>query len=151
MRKRAETIELAPWSYPGRPRALIELPDPDEALEIAAAIRDAGCVVGICRGPDSAADPATRCPLHQLEPCAAVEGADVVVTALDLGTESGRGVLRGLRTRYPRVPLVVAATVREAIELEDVLAGCTVVPVDAEPDRVAAAVVDALAGVAEAR
>jgi len=144
MRKRAETIELSPWSYPGRPRVLIELPDPDDALELAAAIRDAGCIVGICRGPDPAADPATRCPLHQLEPCAAVEGADVVVTALDLETESGRGVLRGLRTRYPRIPVVVAATVGEALELEDVLAGCTVVPVNADPERVAAAVVDVL-------
>src|SRR5579862_8735690 len=141
----AVTIELGPWAYPGRPRVLIEMPDPDDALELAGAIRRRGCTVGICRGPDSASDPVTRCPLHRLEPCAAVEGADLVVTALDLETTAGRDGLRGLRTRYPEIPLVVAATVGQALGLEDLLAGGCVVPVDAGPERVAAAVVEALA------
>lgn len=147
----AVTIELGPWIHPGRPRVLIEMPDPDDALEVAGAIRRLGCTVGICRGPDSAADPATRCPLHRLEPCVAVEGADLVVTALDLETASGREVLRGLRTRYPVVPLVVAATVTQAIRLEGFLTGCTVVPVDAAPERIAAAVAKALPGPTENR
>ena len=142
--QRAVTIDLGPWAHPGRPRVLIEMPDPDDALEWAGAIRRRGCTVGICRGPDSAADPAARCPLHRLEPCVAVEGADLVVTALDLESDAGREVLRGLRTRYPAVPLVVAATVAQAIGLEDVLAGCVVVPVDADPERVAAVVAETL-------
>ena len=79
------------------------------------------------------ADSATRCPLHQLEPCALVQGADVVVTALGLGREDGRDVLHGLRTRYPSTPLVVEATVSESLELADELAGCTVVPNQSMP------------------
>jgi hypothetical protein len=144
MRKRPVTIDLQPWPYTERPRVLIEHHQPDAALELATAIRQAGCTVGICRGPDATADPATRCPLHRLEPCIAVEGADLVVTALDLEEEEGRQVLRGLRTRYPSTPLVVAATVGETLDLGELLEGCTVVPVDAEPEQVAAAVHGAL-------
>jgi len=144
MRKRVSTIELGPWTFPERPRVLIEHPEPDAALEIAAAIRRVGCTVGICHGPDSAGDPATRCPVHRLEPCAAVAGADAVVTMLDLDTEDGREIVRGLRTRYPGKPLIIAATVAETLELGDLIQGCTVVPIDTEPERVAAAVLDAL-------
>jgi len=144
MKKRAVTIDLQPWTYPERPRVLIEHRQPDDGLELATAIRRAGFTVGICRGPDATADPATRCPLHRLEPCVAVEGADLVVTVLDLREAGGREVVRGLRTRYPSTPLVVAATVSEMLELGDLLAGCTVVPVGAEPEQVVAAVLDAL-------
>lgn len=138
--RRRATIELQPWPYPGRPRVLIERPDPDEALELAAALRARGWTVGICRGPDAAADPALRCPLHRLEPCVAVAGADVVVMALDLEEPDARDVLRGLRSRYQHTPVVVLATVAEALELEDALGGCRVLPVDSTPELIAAAV-----------
>jgi CheY-like chemotaxis protein len=144
MWKRARTIDLPPWPFPDRPRVLIEHADPDRSLELATAINRAGCAVGICRGPDRAGNPPTRCPLHRLEPCVAVEGADIVVTALDLEQEDGRQVLHGLRTRYPSIPLVVEATVSETLELDDLLEGCTVVPVDAEPKQLTQAVVTAL-------
>lgn len=146
MRGRSVTIELGPWAYSDRPRVLIEHPDPDEALELATAIRAVGCAVGICRGPDATAHPATRCPLHRLEPCAAVEGADAVVTALDLESEDGREVLRGLRTRYAGTPVLVQATVAGTLALGEELEGCVVLPVDAEPTRVAAAVRDLVPG-----
>ena len=145
MRRRPATIDLGPWPFPGGPRVLIEHPDPNEALELAGAIRRAGCSVYICRGPARGGDPPTRCPLHKLEPCVAVEGADVVVTALDLADDEGVGVLMGLRTRYPGKPLIVAATVSQSLELGDVLEGCTVVPVDEGPDPVVAAVCEAFA------
>ena len=135
MRRRPAKIDLQPWPFPERPRVLIEHPDPDAGLELAAALRSAGFAVAICRGPNGTA----RCPVHKLEPCVIVEGADVVVSALDL-ERSGRDVLEGLRTRYPDTPLVVEATAAESIELADVLHGCTVVPVDGEPSRVVAAV-----------
>jgi len=140
MRKRARTIELQPWVYPERPRVLIEHCDLDSGLELAAAIRRAGCTVGICRGPDATADPPTRCPLHGLEPCVVVEGADLVVTALDLDRGEARQVLEGLRTRYPSTPLMVLATVDQTIELGGLLEGCTVLPVAATPEQVAAEV-----------
>jgi hypothetical protein len=68
-----------------------------------------------------------------------VEGADVV-TRLGFGREDALGVLRGLRTRYADTPLVVAAEVADELERE--LDGCTVVPEDAGPARVVAAVLD---------
>jgi hypothetical protein len=120
------------WPFPGGPRVLIEHPDPDAGLELAGALRDAGYAVAICRGPSSTA----RCPLHKLEPCVVVEGADVVVSALDFERDEGRDVLGGLRLRYPGTPLVVAATAAESLELADELYGCTVVPVDAEAERI---------------
>ena len=138
--KRPSTIELMPWPFDERPRVLIEHPDPDEALELAAAVRKKGCTVGICRGPDARAEPATRCPLHRLEPCVAVAGADLVVTALDCEQEDARAVLRGLRTRYPGTPVIALTTVAATLELVDVLQGCTVLPVDTAPARVAAEV-----------
>jgi hypothetical protein len=130
---------------------LIEHPDPDNALELAAAIRTHGSTVGICRGPDAAADPPTRCPLHDLEPCVAVKGADVVVTALDLDAREARAVVTGLRTRYASRPLVVLATVAQTLDLGEVLEGCTVLPIDADPARVAAAVRDLLPRGADGR
>jgi CheY-like chemotaxis protein len=144
MRKRALTIDLAPWPYGERPRVLIEHPSPETSLELATAVRRAGCTVAICHGPDASADPALRCPLHELEPCVVVEGADLVVTSLDLETEDGRDVLRGLRLRYPGTPLVVAATASESVELGDLLEGCTVVPVGCEPEYLVSAILDAL-------
>jgi hypothetical protein len=144
MWKRARTIDLQPWPSVDRPRVLIEQADPDRSLELAGEIRRAGCSVGICRGPDAAANPATRCPLHRLEPCVAVEGADLVVTALNLEQADSLQVLRGLRTRYPSIPLVVQATVDQTLELGDLLTGCTVVPVDADAIQLSHAVVAAL-------
>jgi CheY-like chemotaxis protein len=144
MRKRTLTIEPGPWRFAHGPRVLIEHPDPSAGLDLAIALRSAGCTVAICRGPDAGADPGTRCPLHRLEPCAVVEGADVVVTALGLDREDGRDVLRGLRARYPSTPLVVEATASESLELADELAGCTVVSPDAGPTSVATAVTSVL-------
>ena len=148
--KRSLTIDLEPWPYPG-PRVLIEHPDPDRALELSTAIRHAGYAVGVCRGPEPAAAQPTRCPLHGLEPCIAVEGADLVVTALDLDERDGRNVVRGLRTRYPSRPVVVLATPVQTLVLGDALEGCTVLPVDATPTSVVAAVLERLPAGAHAR
>jgi len=134
-----------PWRFAGGPRVLIEHPDPVVGLDLATALRAAGCAVATCRGPGSAGDTAGACPLHRLEPCAVVEGADVVVTAIDLDVEEGREVLRGLRTRYPSTALVVAATPAASLDLAAELAGCTVVPPTAGPDAIAAAVTSLLA------
>jgi hypothetical protein len=143
--KRPVTIDLAPWSFTQRPRVLIEHPDPDRGLELATALRRAGCTVAICRGPDAQGSPPTRCPLHDLQPCVIVEGADVVVTQLGFGREDARGVLCGLRTRYSHTPLVVAADVADVLELENELHGCTVIREDAAPAEVVAAVLDTFA------
>jgi CheY-like chemotaxis protein len=144
MWKPSRTIDLQPWPFDERPRVLIEHPDPDRGLELGTAIRRAGFTVGVCTGPDAAAHPARRCPLHRNEPCIAVEGADVVVTALDLEATDGLDVVRALRTRYSSTPLVLLATIGETLELGATLTGCSVLAVDAPPGQVAAAVLDAL-------
>jgi hypothetical protein len=140
MKKRPETIVLGPWRFDQRPRVLIEHPDAEAGLELATALRGAGCAVAICRGPHASGDEPTRCPLHGLEPCAVVEGADVVVTALGFDRDEARGVLHGLRLRYPSRPLVVEVALADALALQEELAGCTVLPEDAAPERVVAAV-----------
>ena len=144
MARRPYTLDLEPWPFPDRPRVLIEHPDPDAGLELAAALRRAGCTVGICRGPDAQADPPTRCPLHGFEPCVAVEGSDAVVTALDFDRGDAREVLERLTLRYPDTPLVVLATAAQSIELGELLEGCTVIPVEAAPEQIAAEVVGGL-------
>ena len=58
--KRRVTIALEQWPFAGRPRVLIEHSDAARALELAGALRQAGCTVGVCCGPDAAADPAVR-------------------------------------------------------------------------------------------
>jgi hypothetical protein len=95
-------------------------------------------------GPDAKGDPAARCPLHGLELWVAVEGADLVVTALDLDQEDARQVLRGLRTRYPSMPLTVLATVDQTVELRDLLEGCTVLHGGGTPDQVTAEILGTL-------
>jgi hypothetical protein len=136
----ARLIDLQPWPFDGAPRVLLEHADPEACFPLVEELRHRGCAVGICGGPDVD----VRCPLHALEACAAVEGADVVFTALGFWREDAREVLRGLRARYPGKPLVVGTAVAEALELQDELYGCTVVPEDAEPARIADAVTAAL-------
>ena len=140
MRRRPQTMDPRPWAYPGHPRVLVEHGEPDEALALATAIRKAGCVIAICCGPDAHADRPTRCPLHRLEPCAAVEGADVVVTVLDFDEEDARQVLKGLRLRYPHTPVVAAVTPGQSLDLAEALEECEVVPANAEHSAVVEAV-----------
>ena len=123
---------------------LIEHSEPNEALALATAIRSAGCAIAVCCGPDARAERPTRCPLHRLEPCLAVEGADVVVTVLDFQREDAREVLHGLRLRYPQTPVVAAVTVQQSLDLAAELEGCVVVPLDAEHARVVEAVIEAM-------
>jgi CheY-like chemotaxis protein len=149
MPRRPVTIDPGPWRFSQHPRVLIEHDDPEAGLDLAVALRAAGYAVAICSGPDAAADPATRCPLHQLEPCAVVAGADVVVTALDLDHDEAREVVHGLRTRYPSIPLVVEVSIADAPALENELAGCTVVPRGTDAGRVVAAVMSMVPAAAE--
>jgi hypothetical protein len=138
--RRQPTIDLQPWPFADVPRVLVEHAEPANCLELVAELRHRGWAVALCSGPDAEA----RCPLHSFDECVAVAGADVVVTALDFGREEAREVLRGLRIRYAGKPVVVEAAVADALELEDELRGCTVMPVDANPTQVADAVAGSL-------
>lgn len=104
MPSREEHLSPQPWQWT-RPRVLIEDADASRADARAAELRRRGYAVAICPGPS--ADDA--CPLAADEGCAAVEGADAVVSSLGFDTEEAREALAAVRTRAAHVPLVVAA------------------------------------------
>lgn len=108
-----------PWRWL-RPRVLIEHPDDRRALELAARLRRQRCAVAVCPGPSRRG----QCPLTGSDGCAAAEGADLVVSWLGDRPEA-REVVDALRTRCSSVPLLQA-------------------DVDAAPDAVAAAALEAL-------
>ena len=106
MRWRSRKLDPKPWPFPG-PRVLIEDPEEAQSLQLTQSLRTAGYAVAICPGP---ADGGDRCPVAEHEPCALVEGADVVVCGLPQKQESGREVLDGLRLRYAGKPVVVSGS-----------------------------------------
>jgi hypothetical protein len=91
-----------PWNPEGRGRKiLIEHHDGAVRDVLGRNLEVLGFQVRTCGGPD---DP-VACPLLEQGACAAVEGADVVVTGL-LIDPWGRRVLHAMQQRYPGVSLV---------------------------------------------
>jgi hypothetical protein len=122
MFSRARTIRPGPWPF-GRPRVLIEHSDDAVALEYADALRRAGYSVAICRGPSGERDPREKCVLVSGEPCAAVDGADIVVSGLGVRTPEKRAVLEALRRHHPEKPLVVEMTPGDLEDCGDLVDG----------------------------
>ncbi len=98
------------WDWPG-PRVLLEQPQREETSVRLDALRRAGYAVAVCPGPTGE----DRCPLAGDEGCAAAHGADVVVSSLGLETEEAREALAALRTRLPRLPVLVEADATAAL------------------------------------
>jgi hypothetical protein len=85
-------------------------------------LREAGFQVAVCSGPTSRS-PGDPCPLLVGEPCALVDGADVVVHLLPSDEPAHRGVAAALPTDGPEVLItpsdegrVAVAEVLEALE-----------------------------------
>ena len=104
MQKERPVLRPQPWDWPG-PRVLLEQPYRADTRARVDALRRAGYAVSLCPGP-TAED---RCPLAGDEGCAAAHGADVVVSSLGLETPEARESLAALRTRLPRLPVLVEA------------------------------------------
>lgn len=132
------TLTPQPWRW-SRPRVLVEHPDETVGLEIAGALRLAGYAVAICGGPQQPG----QCPLADSDGCPAAQDADLVVSCLGYESEAAREVLRALRVRCPRVPLVVELPLEPA-GVREVAEGCHAIAAPATPDRVVAAVQEVL-------
>ena len=138
-----KTINPAPWPYP-RPRALVEHVDQAAALRYVSTLRRAGYAAAICHGPSDWPDQPERCVLTTGKPCSLVDGADVVVSGLGVGTEERRKVLEALRRYHPSKPLVVIVSMDELHRYGDLLDGVHVVVDPVEPAELLAAVQDAI-------
>ena len=118
--------------------------DQAAALRFVATLRRAGYSAGICHGPSGTLERPERCVLTTGEPCRLVEGADVVVSGLGVGTDERRAVLEALRRYHPTKPLVVVVSVDELNRYGDLLDGARVVIDPVEPAELLAAVGDAV-------
>ena len=93
-----------PWDWPS-PRVLLELPEGQEREARVDALRRAGYSIAVCPGPTAEG----HCPLAGDDGCAAAHEADVVVSSLGLDRPEGLEPLMALRTRLPRLPVLVEA------------------------------------------
>lgn len=139
---RARTIRPGPWQF-GRPRVLIEHSDDAVSREYADALRRAGYSVAICHGPSAERDPTERCGLVGGEPCAAVDGADIVVSGLGIRAPEKRAVLEALRRHYPDKPLVVEVAPGDLDDCADLVDGLHLVFAPVGATELLAAVDDA--------
>jgi DNA-binding response OmpR family regulator len=132
-----ETAELRPqpWRW-GHPRVLVEHPDEATGLAIASGLRYAGYAVSICPGPAGHGE----CALLGPEGCAPAHDADLVVCGLGYERGTAREILRELRLRYPKVPLLVEAPPELDDELRELLDGCAQLAAPATPEQIVASV-----------
>ena len=125
-------LDPQPWEWTG-PRVLIEHADESRADALAAALRQAGYAVAVCPGPA----PDEACPLAAGDGCATAFGADLVVSGLGFETPAAREALRALRTRAPRLPIVVVADANDIVDWPELVDGCPLaVPAAAAPEQV---------------
>jgi hypothetical protein len=143
IRRKARTISPGPWLF-SRPRVAIEHFDETVAFAFVATLRRAGYSAGICPGPSDSADTPERCVLTTGERCLFVDGAEVVVSGLGVGTGERRAVLEALRRHHPHKPLVVAVPPEELHLYGELLDDLDVVIDPVEPAELLAAVEDAV-------
>lgn len=92
LRHRPHLLDPGHWQGRGRfPRVVVEHPDAAVRWAYSGILREAGYETRSCSGPGEGA----RCPLVETGCCPLVEGADVVVTSVDLGDD----IVRALAAR----------------------------------------------------
>lgn len=133
---------LHPWTWPDRPRVLIEDASEEPGSPVIEGLRRAGFAVAVCPGPRGDAGDA-RCPLVEHGECPLVEGADIVLWGLDLDRAESRTELEALRSRHPSLPVVVRAAADEAARWSKAVEGSPLVARSAGPDEVVEAVAEA--------
>ena len=141
MRSPATRLSPQPWPWVGQPRVLIEHPDESAGLALASILRRAGYAVAVCPGPEQS----EHCPLTGPEGCAVAHGADVVVSSLGLERLEAREVLRALRLRRPKTPLIVEVPPGDNADWRDLLEGCDLIVSPVVPEQLVACVRAALA------
>ena len=116
MTRNGATMRPQAWDWPG-PRVLLEQPYQADTQAQVDALRRAGYAVAVCPGP-AAED---RCPLTGDAGCAAARDADIVVSRLGLERTETRDALTALRTRLPRLPVLVEAEEHTASRWPDLV------------------------------
>lgn len=107
----------APRRAGRRPRLLIEDDRPALAISDFSLFQDAGFDVAYCSGPGD--DPGA-CPLQRGQRCPLLDGADVVLHALD----PGLGIAAVIRRQRPGLPVVVEQDRQQNGNPDQVPAGC---------------------------
>lgn len=92
------------------PRVLIEHPDPAAQRLLADAFRRRAFDTLTCGGPMAAAEGTTACPMLEHGACPAVDGADVVVTSLQVNQGLEGRVVRGIVTDPTAPPVLLEAS-----------------------------------------
>lgn len=101
-------------------RALVECDDPAVQDGLVRVLHEQGYAVATCAGPRSRGS--SQCPLVVEGACGLVEGADVVVHALDASDPAHREVLAEVSRRAPGAAVVAEAPPSAAAATAD--AGC---------------------------
>jgi hypothetical protein len=104
------------------PRALVECEDATIQDGLTRVLRENGYAVAVCGGPEARAS--RGCPLVDEGACGLVEGADVVVHALDPNDAASCAILSSIRERAPETPIVVEVGPGAAGRPDDVVDGC---------------------------
>jgi hypothetical protein len=92
------------------PRVLIEHPDPAAARFLADAFRRRGFDTLTCGGPAARGAGSVVCPLLTEGACPAVDGADVVVSSLQVNQGDEGRVVRGIVADPTAPPVLLEAT-----------------------------------------
>lgn len=113
------------------PRALVECENPAIQDGLTRVLREHGYTVAVCEGPQARA--ARTCSLVVDGACGLVDGADVVVHALDATESAHQTILSSIREHVPETPVVVEVGPTDVdAQSADVVAGCEQVryPID---------------------
>jgi hypothetical protein len=106
------------------PRVLIEHPDPAAQRFLADAFRRRGFDTLTCGGPTAQGAASVSCPLLTEGACPAVDGADVVVSSLQVNQGYEGRVVRAIVEDPTAPPLLLEATTWQLsqVELSDAVA-----------------------------
>ena len=132
--------ESAPAAWePGstRRRVLVESEDLAERWAIDQELSAAGFDVVSCGGPSTLAGGV--CTLHATGSCPAAAGADVIFHRLGPLDPGAAQVLTELKVAYPTTPIVVEIPDPDRARFADLLEGCRLVSMPAQPATMVAA------------
>jgi ribosomal protein S12 methylthiotransferase accessory factor YcaO len=135
MRSRAKLLAAPVFAEGSGPKLLIEDPD---AWAYADRFERAGFRVAVCDGPRPVGAECNRCPLVSTGRCAAVESADVILSALP--SDVGMPIVAALGERARKVPTVLHVPGPRAADYEKLLGGATIVPFPASDAQLEAAI-----------
>lgn len=113
-RDRTSVTAVPDWpdvSGSERMRVLVEHPEPAARHELTRGLREHGYEVVGCGGPNpSGAASPVSCPILDGEACSAVDGADIIVSSLNVNGAREGLIVRRIAEDPSSPPLIVEAT-----------------------------------------